>query len=330
MKTFNAAPDMRVSATAADGVEAVQAVRNARPDVITMDVNMPRMDGLQATRLIMHECPVPIVIVSSMRGDQVSASFRALESGALAFVRSPVGPHDPAHASAVAELVQTVRLMSEVRVVRRYGDTGADTKHAAGAAPERFMRARDIKAVAIGASTGGPLAVCELLGALPKPFFAPILLVQHIAVGFVAGFAKWLSEATGHAVQIANDAEPLLPGHVYIAPDEHHMGVDRFGVARLSTAAPEQGLRPAVSYLFRTVLAAYGGNAAAVLLSGMGKDGAQGLRDLKEAGALTFVQSRESALVFGMPGEAVRLDAARHIMKPAEIGAALAAIIGRG
>lgn len=323
---FDSTPDMRVVATAKDGQEALSAVLKAQPDVVTMDIHMPRMDGLDATRRIMRESPVPIVIISSTLDSEAAASFRALEAGALAFVPRPAGPNDPMHRRAITELVQTVRLMSEVKVVRRYTGMTPRAKLCAG---EGLDQTHDIRIIAIGASTGGPPAILELINALPKPGIAPILIVQHMAVGFIESFGGWMKEATGHAVHVAAEGETTLPGHIYIAPDEHHMGIDRQGRLTLSKAAPEYGLRPAVSYLFRTVRETYGAGAAAVLLSGMGKDGAKELLDLKHAGSLTFAQNQDSALVFGMPGEAVKLNAARYVMEPTRIGAMLAAMTER-
>jgi two-component system chemotaxis response regulator CheB len=324
VRTFDATPDMTVVATARSGEEALRAVANIRPHIVTMDIDMPGMDGLEATRRIMRESPVPIVIVSGIYESQVSASFSALEAGALGFVHKPAGPYHPIHVDAVCELVQTVRLLSEIKVVRRRARPGSP---AAAAPPAAWVRLWSIDVVAIGASTGGPSAILALLSALPKEGVPPVLIVQHLAVGFLDGFCGWLRAATGHAVHVAVEGERLLWDHVYVAPDDCHLGVDSCGKVALSQAASEHRLRPAVSYLFRSVLGAYGARAAAVLLSGMGKDGAEELLGLKEAGALTLAQDRDSAVVFGMPGEAAKLNAARYLLPPAAIGAALAMIV---
>jgi two-component system chemotaxis response regulator CheB len=209
-------------------------------------------------------------------------------------------------------------------VVRR---RGAAARMIDGPPAVDEARTNEIRVVVIGASTGGPIAIRELLLAVPAGHAAPILLVQHMPVGFVDSFVRWLREATGHAVRVASAGTRLAPGEIYVAPDGCHLGLDRAGRAALSEAAPEQGSRPSVSHLFRAAREAHGAETAAVLLSGMGKDGAAELLRLKRAGAVTFAQSRESAAVFGMPGEAVRLDAASFVLPPAQIGAALAALM---
>jgi two-component system chemotaxis response regulator CheB len=321
VRTFDSAPGMKVVAQAASGEAAIAATRSLQPDVVTMDVKMPGIDGLEATRRIMHECPVPIVIVSGIYEDQVAASFQALEAGALAFVRKPA----MSDADAVGtELVRTVRLMSEVKVVRR--KERAPTP--AARMPSRLIdtSGHSVLLVAVGASTGGPAALISFLNALPLHACPPILIVQHIAVGFTEGLVTWLSRSTQHVVSQAIDGETIGFGRVYVAPEGLHMGVSRFGKIVLADTAPESGLRPAVSHLFRSVRMAYGAKAAAVLLSGMGKDGAQELLELRQGGALTFAQDKDSSLIFGMPGEAARLNAAQYVLPPAQIGEIVAAM----
>lgn len=309
---FGSDAGFEVAGVAEDGAKAVSAVHRLRPDVVLMDVHMPNMDGLEATRRIMREAPVPIVIVSGTVEDQVAGTFAALEAGALAFVPRPAGINHVSHQREVSALLRTVRLMSEVKVVRRRGD--AATVPVPGSP----------LVVAVGASTGGPVSVQMLVQALPRDFALPVLVVQHIAEGFLPGFVDWLGRSAPLAIRLAADGEALQPGTVYVAPDGAHLGVERPGRIRLSGAPPDNGLRPSVAHLFRSVLAAYRERAAAVLLSGMGRDGAAELLELRSLGAQTFVQNRETSVVYGMPGAAIELDAALHVMHPGEIAAALA------
>ncbi len=169
---------------------------------------------------------------------------------------------------------------------------------------------RDMSAVLIGASTGGPPVIQTILSGLKKNLPVPVLIVQHISSGFLKGMVEWLQHTTALPVRIAADREVLLPGHVYFAPDDLHMGVTRGGIVSLSRTEPENGSRPSVSHLFRSARKVYGEKLVGVLLTGMGKDGAYELKQMKEHGAVTLVQDRESSVVYGMPGEAVRIDAA--------------------
>ncbi|MFH1569292.1 MAG: chemotaxis-specific protein-glutamate methyltransferase CheB [Gemmatimonadota bacterium] len=325
-------PGIHVVGTAQDGEEAVKAVAQTKPDVITMDINMPKLDGFEATRRIMETCPTPIVIVSgSWDTGEVATAFRAVEAGALAVLARPLGLGHPDHAKTAGELVQTVKLMSEVKVVRRWPHLRREPV-VLPAPPGMQVRraAADVRLVAIGASTGGPQVLQTILSDLPKSYPVPVLIVQHIAAGFVQGLVEWLAQTSGFPVHVAIHGERLLPGHAYVAPDGLHLGVDgNGGGIALSTGEPENGLRPAVSHLFRSVSRAYGPHAVGVLLTGMGKDGAQELKEMREAGALTLAQDKHSSVVFGMPGEAVALEAAVHVLAPEAIGRVLASLADR-
>lgn len=322
-------PAIQVIGTASNGEEAIHAVRNKRPDVVTMDINMPKMDGFEATRIIMETTPTPIVIVSaSWDPKEAERTFGAIEVGALAAVRKPVGISHPDYKDQAKELIQMVKLMSEVKVIRRHSRIKHGKVVPAGLAVNDLIPSTtDVKVVAIGASTGGPPAIEVILSGLPKDFRAPLLMVQHIAPGFVQGFADWLANSCRFPVKIATQHEFPLPGHAYIAPDDVHMGVDASGRIVFDGSEPENGLRPAVSYLFRSVAEVFGKNIVGVLLTGMGKDGACELKMMKEKGAITIAQDKESCVVYGMPGEAVNLNAATYVLSPPKIAELLAGLL---
>ena len=322
-------PDIQVIGTASNGEEAIRAVRDKRPDIVTMDINMPKMDGFEATRIIMETTPTPIVIVSaSWDPRELEKTFQAMEAGALAAVRKPVGVAHPDYKDQAKELIQTIKLMSEVKVVRRH----SRIKHGKGipaglAVKDLIPLTTDVKVVAIGASTGGPPVIETILSRLSNDSCAPLLIVQHIAPGFVQGFADWLANSCRIPVKIATRHEFPLPGHAYIAPDGVHMGMDTSGRIVFEGSEPENGLRPAVSYLFRSVANVFGKNIVGVLLTGMGKDGAKELKMMKEKGAITIAQDEESCVVYGMPGEAANLNAATYVLSPPKIAELLAGLL---
>ena len=323
-------PGIRIVGTACDGEDALQAVAHLQPDVITMDIHMPKLDGLETTRRIMETHPAPIVIVSgSTDPHEVATTFRAMEVGALAVLRRPAGIGHPDHEATAKELVLTVKLMSEVRVVRRWPRVLPGTSVRPPSEPLVAQAPGEVRVIAIGASTGGPPVVQTILRGLPTDFPAPVLIVQHMAVGFTAGFVEWLAQSSGLPVHIAAHGESMLPGHVYVAPDQFQMRVERGGTIVLSKDEPENGLRPSVSYLFRSLAEVYGGQAVAGLLTGMGRDGAEELKLLRDKGAVTFAQDKESSVVHGMPGEAIKLDAATLVLPPEKIAATLTSLANR-
>ncbi len=329
---LNSATGLRVVGTAHDGNEALAWVHHRVPDVITMDIHMPNMDGFEATRQIMETCPVPIVIVSSTTSiKEVATTFRALEVGALAVVSCPDGIGHARHEASSRELIEIVKLMSEVRVVRRWArNRGAAPSDPMIHVPPDKNHAVPIELVVVGASTGGPQALRLLLAGLPKDFPVPVVIVQHIAPGFLGGLVEWLAGFCALPVQIAQEGERIRAGRVYFAPDGHQMAINQAGLIRLVQDAPVNIHRPSVSYLFHSVAKTYGRKAVGVLLTGMGKDGAAELALMKGYGAVTIVQDADSSVVHGMPGEAIRLEAADYILEPGAISALLAQLTGSG
>jgi two-component system chemotaxis response regulator CheB len=313
-------PDIEVIATAGDGYQAIELALKERPDVITMDVHMPRLDGIEAVRRIMATNPIPIVIISaSIDPGEAGDTFRALEAGAVAVCEKPQGITHPQYQTQARKIVQTVKMVSEIKVVRRWKPSASAASRPMEDGSGWIPGAAKIELVAIGASTGGPPVLCGILSGLTKEFPAPILIVQHIAPGFLPGMVGWLSSTSGVPVEIACDGKIAQPGHAYIAPDAVHMEVQRSCGIRLVRRAPVNGLCPSISVLFRSAAESFDRSAAGVLLTGMGRDGAEELLLMKNKGALTIAQDKESSVIHGMPGEAIKLGAARYILPPDKI-----------
>jgi two-component system chemotaxis response regulator CheB len=323
---LNADPALEVVGQARDGGEAIELVEALRPDVVLMDVVMPRVDGYEATRRIMEHVATPIVMVSAHSSGFESKAFEALRAGALVLLNKPAGPGHPDSAAEADILLSTVKLMAEVKVVRRWAGSSRPEPREAAPIPLR----RVIRAVAVGASAGGPPVVAEILSALPRDLSCPILVVQHIAPGFAAGLADWLGRSTALAVKLAEPDEPAVSGTVYLAPDDVQMGISATGRVRLTDDGATEGFRPSASHLLRSVARSYGAAAIGVLLTGMGRDGAAGLLELRERGGVTIAQDKESSVVFGMPMEAIRLGAAEHVLSPGRIAETILALTQSG
>lgn len=307
--------EFEIVALAADGEEAVQQAGLVRPDVILMDCHMPKLDGVGATRIIMETTPAPIVLMTaSAAQSEHEFTFDAIKNGALAVVSKPPAFGTPDFDRVAGQLVRTVRLMSEVKVVRRWPERSAIARARAQAAKPV---ARDgVHVVALVGSTGAPAVIAEILTTIGPATHATFLIVQHMSDGFIGGFAGWLATRSGIATQVAQDGMQTQPATAYVAPDGSQMGIDASGRIVLSSEPDDDGFRPSGNYLLRSVARAYGRDAMGVLLTGMGRDGAAGLLDLHRAGGLTVAQDEESSVVFGMPGEAVRLGAAAQVLPP--------------
>ena len=316
---------------AKDGQEAVEFVAVNKPDVITMDINMPRLNGFEATRQIMQKYPVPIVIVTaSWDPNDLNKTWTAMEAGAVAAIEKPRYSTEEDYKNNAKNIVDTVRLMSQVKVVRRWPKRKVAVTEVSADRTESRLSAPRYEIVAIGASTGGPPVIKELLETLPENFSAPIAIVQHIARNFTAGLVEWLDRSTALKVRVAKNREILEAGTVYVAPDGLQMKVDLSSHIILTDDPPENGLKPSVSYLFRSIAEIFGKKAVGILLTGMGKDGANELRTLKDKGAITIAQDKETSVIHGMPGEAIKIGGATYIAAPDRIVGLLMRLIGAG
>jgi two-component system, chemotaxis family, protein-glutamate methylesterase/glutaminase len=324
---LSADPEIEVAGTAGNGAEALPSVLRLNPDAITMDINMPVMDGLEATRRIMEIKPTPIIIVSAhIDPQEVKSTFQAIEAGALAVVSRPYGFGHPHEESSSKELVQTIKLMSEIKVIKRWPSSLKASSPAQPFLPKAAAPVPNFKIVAIGASTGGPAVIHSILNRLPKNLPAPILIVQHIAAGFLPGMMDWLTRTTGFPVSIPKRKETILPGHVYLAPDNCHLVVTSTNRIDYLYGPAEAGARPSISSLFRSIAKVYGPQAIGVLLTGMGSDGAAGLKRMKDSGAITIIQDQESCVIPSMPSEALALEPSHLVLSPPEIAHTISAL----
>lgn len=320
-------PRLEVVAAVASGEAALAEIATVRPDVISMDIRLPGIDGLETTRRIMAEQPTPIVVIAdSVEDSSLSISMNALRAGALSVVEKPVATTHAGYDAVAAEICTQLRIMAEVPVIRRR-PIGAEWSRrrsadpSAPVEPRRLMESFTVAAIA--ASTGGPPALARVIGALPLDFPLPILLVQHMGPAFMEGFAAWLDGVVALPVALARDGARAEPGHVYVAPGDRHLELGPGFVLRISDAPPVGGQRPAATVLFRSVARHAGARGIGLLLTGMGEDGALGLLDLYRTGAATVAEDESTAVVFGMPAAAIRLSAARSILPLDRIAAHL-------
>ncbi len=319
-------PELDVVGQAADGVEAVELVKKLNPDIVTMDVQMPRLDGFAATKRIMIEAPTPILITTGLDARAVSVSLEAVRMGALAVQAKPGDPRSPSFDLQAAELIRQVKAMSRVKVVRHFDMDRVTPAVPVPPTSVRSLHDGRVQVVAIAASTGGPAALHQILSALPAAFPAPVLIVQHISLGFTRGFAQWLNDASPLRVKLAEDGEPLQAGTVYVAADDRHLCVSKRRTAHLSVGPEVGGFRPSGTPFFRSVAAAYGRGALAVILTGMGRDGVDGLQAIRAAGGRTIAESEETAVVYGMPMAAVQAGLADFVLPLGEVVTTLAGL----
>jgi two-component system chemotaxis response regulator CheB len=302
-----------VCGMACNGQEAVKKAKELKPDLIIMDINMPVMSGMEAIEEIMATNPTPILVVTANASQRVL--FQALEHGALDLVlKQKVWPSGEKEQAGFRE---KVRMLSDVRVIRHVAAKLTRIKEGKGISTVAKY------AVAIAGSTGGPQALHRLLRALPADFPAPVLVVQHMTYGFSHGLVNWLDGECPLEVRIASHGDPVEPGRVLLAPDGVHMKVGKGGAVVLDSSEPVSGQRPSATVLFRSVAQVFGTRAVGVVITGMGRDGAEGLRDIYEVGGITIAQDEKSSLVYGMPKAAAELGVVQSVLPLDEIPQAL-------
>lgn len=294
-------PEIQVVGSAVDGLDAIEKIPQLKPDVVTLDVEMPRLDGLQTLGYLMSESPVPCVMLSAYTPRGAETTLKALDFGAADFVQKPSGAISLNLERVKEELLAKVKVAKGIDLKRLAFKPGPG---AASPAPKPKPAADRGSVVAIGTSTGGPRALQAVLPALPADLGAPVLVVQHMSAGFTRSLAERLDRESRLRVKEAEEGEPLEAGTAYLAPGDWHMQVERrpSGVhVKLDQRPPVLGVRPSVDILFGSVAEAYGPKAVGVVLTGMGRDGAKGLKAMKAKGAVALAQDQATSVVYGMP-----------------------------
>lgn len=345
-KLLSTDPEIQVVGGVPSGLAALWFLEHLlpgqKPNVVIMDTMMPEMDGFEATRKIMVTHPLPIVITADPDDPHYEENaLRALDAGAVTILQKPdkmIVKHE--FETVCKNMIGIIKLMAGVKVVRRRPrDNVSKVSTSPGLPPTipttsttRTAIAEsshpNIRILAVGASTGGTVALQHILLLLSKKLPIPIMVVQHIGGEFIASMIQWLEKTTGFPVHLAQAGQKMLPGHVYLSPDDFHLAVQPGDVIKLSHAEKVDGLRPSISYLFQSVAQVYKEKAIGVLLTGMGKDGGLGLKEMRDAGAVTIAQDKRTSAVFGMPAEAIKLGGATYILPLKEIPIKIHQLLG--
>lgn len=330
VKIVEEVEDIQVVGTAGDPYEAREKIKALNPDVLTLDIEMPRMDGLTFLGNLMRLRPMPVLMVSTLTARGAEATMAALALGAVDFVTKPQLNSAENLRQYADEIVNKIRTAAKANMkvwdVNRA--RAAESATAPASETGRRFTASSRKIVALGSSTGGTEALRLLVGGLPSTAPA-ILVVQHLPVAFSASFAKHVNDATEMRAGLASDGEPVMAGHIYIAPGDRHLALalERQGwVCRLLDGPPVNRHKPSVEVLFRSVAEQAGSAAIGVMLTGMGADGAKAMLEMRDAGAVNIVQDEATSVVWGMPGEAYRLGAAHHVVPLERIAAQILAL----
>jgi two-component system chemotaxis response regulator CheB len=313
---LNSDPEIRVIGQASSGAEAVEMTATLRPDLVTMDLMMPGMDGMEATRRIMARHPTPVLFLSSFF-DKNGAYSRvdAIAAGALDVVEKPSLLPDWRWQNSAGKLVQKVKALAKVPVIAHIH--GARRLLAQEESQFETFLGPAADVVAIGASSGGPRVIEALLSSLPSTFALGVVVVQHMTDGFTTGMLRWLQERCALQVKVAEDGDAIVPRRVLFTPETQHLVAAIGGRVHLSSGEPVNGHRPSIDVTFQSIAKIYGARSAGVLLTGMGSDGAKGLLAIRQAGGVTLVQDEESSPIFGMPRAAIELGAAQQVLPPA-------------
>lgn len=317
--------DMEVVGFANNGQEAIDLTAKLNPNLITMDIQMPIMDGLKATRLIMAQNPTPIIVISSMVSDEsIDSTFHILEAGALTALAKPENVFAPSFEESRKHIIDTIRSLSDIHVIKKPLKKTITEHHYLPKA--EFKKKSHYEIIGIGASVGGPMALKTILSHLPADFPLPIVIVQHMSTGFINGFSQWLAKNVCLKVKNAEDHEVLEKGTVYIAPEQKHLIIERVNdqlVSALTEGEPVSGFCPSITRLLQSIAQVSGKHAVGILLTGMSNDGSEGLLELKKAQGHTLIQDQESSIVFGMGAVAQSLNAVDHILPLQDIAAYL-------
>ena len=332
-RIFARSPEIEVVGAAKNGLEALRFAEQLEPTVVCTDLHMPVMDGLEFTERLMQENPRPILVISdAVHKEDADNVFRLLEAGALDVFPKPKGGSAEDYECLAGELIRKVRILAGVKVFRkRCGKILGGASPGAATPPARSGNSRrSMRIVAMGASTGGPPAMLEILANLPQDFPVPLVCVQHISRGFLPSMVKWLDGHSKLKITIAETGVAPVKGHVYFAPDDAHLEIDAGGKLLLSQGEPYDGHRPSVTVLFRSVAQHYRQQAVGVLLTGMGRDGAEGMLDIVGRGGFTLAQSEDTCVVYGMPKQAIEAGAASSVLPLRKIAGKLKEICAGG
>ena len=336
-RILNSSPDIAIVGTARTGLDALELIPRIQPDVICTDFHMPQMNGLEFTSQVMTRYPLPILVVSaSVQEEDTHRIFQLLEAGAVDILPKPMAGLDADNTLLKQSLINKIKVLSGVRVFKKKRTSSPSQRMSLPSQKEPrqpVQKGSDVKIrnqpkiVAVGASTGGPLALQELFSALPKDFPLPIVCVQHISLGFLQGLIDWLASDCNLLIQVAASGERPKPGKIYFPPERQHLEIDNEGRFVHSKAPPIASHRPSVTTTFSSIAQFYGRKTIGILLTGMGRDGADGMKTIVDAGGLTIAQDEATSVVFGMPKEAIALGAAHQVLPIQAIAPALLKIV---